>query len=208
MADREAGQIAGLQGGEGIAETQVKPMMNVDEYRLAFGENWQLSQFWYSTPFAHRLADLIDQLEPSPETSIGFVCSPTAFVAFQHLHPRARTRLLEVDQRFAVLAPTYYVPYDLEEPDNFPADLKESFHLVLLDPPFLNEVTNAKLCQTLRQIIKLTGKLILITSTSVEDVIEKLYNAPPLGPMEKTALKVEHGQLANDFACWGSWGEQ
>lgn len=23
-----------------------KPMMSVDEYRLAFGENWQLSQFW------------------------------------------------------------------------------------------------------------------------------------------------------------------
>lgn len=24
----------------------VKPMMSVDEYRLAFGEDWQLSQFW------------------------------------------------------------------------------------------------------------------------------------------------------------------
>ncbi len=23
-----------------------RPMMSVDEYRLAFGEDWQLSQFW------------------------------------------------------------------------------------------------------------------------------------------------------------------
>jgi hypothetical protein len=36
-------------------------------------------------------------------------------------------------------------------------------------------------------------------------MIKKLYNCPPLGPMRKTALEVEHGQLANDFACWGSW---
>ncbi|KAF5355864.1 hypothetical protein D9756_004336 [Leucocoprinus leucothites] len=205
MADQEARQIAGLQSDQGDEGDEEKPMMSVDEYRAAFGEDWQLSQFWYSTSFANRFADLIDELEPSPEASIGFICSPTAFVAFHHLHPRPKTRLLEVDQRFAVLASRQYVPYDLNEPDIFPAELKESFDLVVVDPPFLNEITNVKVCQTLRQVLKPTAKLILLTSTSIEDVIEKLYSVPPLGPMKKTALKVEHGQLANDFACWGSW---
>lgn len=68
-------------------------------------------------------------------------------------------------------------------------------------------MTNVKLCQTLRQVLKPRAKLLLITSTSVEGVIEKLYNAPPLGPMKKTALAVEHEQLANDFAAWGSWAD-
>jgi len=68
-------------------------------------------------------------------------------------------------------------------------------------------VTNVKLCQTLRQVLKPRAKLLLITSTSVEGVIEKLYNAPPLGPMKKTVLAVEHEQLANDFAAWGSWAD-
>ncbi|KAJ3572312.1 hypothetical protein NP233_g3155 [Leucocoprinus birnbaumii] len=205
MADQEARQIAGLQSDDDDATSNEKPMMSVDEYRAAFGEDWQLSQFWYSTSFANRFADLIDQLEPSPEASIGFICAPTAFVAVHHLHPRSKTRLLEVDQRFAVLAPRQYIPYDLNEPDNFPAELKGYFDLVIVDPPFLNEVTNEKVCQTLRQVLKPTAKLILLTSTSVIDVIEKLYKAPPLGPMKQTALTVEHGQLANDFACWGSW---
>jgi len=62
-------------------------------------------------------------------------------VAFRHLHPRANTRLLELDQRFAVLAPEQYVPYDLDEPDNFPVQLTESFDLAVVDPPFLNEVS-------------------------------------------------------------------
>jgi len=46
-----------------------------------------------------------------------------------------------LDQRFAVLAPEQYVPYDLDEPDNFPVQLKESFDLAVVDPPFLNEVS-------------------------------------------------------------------
>ncbi|KAF9446783.1 hypothetical protein P691DRAFT_761334 [Macrolepiota fuliginosa MF-IS2] len=205
MADREAGHVAGLQADGSTGIRGEKDIMDVDEYRLAFSEDWQLSQFWYSTSFANRLAGLIGEIEPSPNASIAFVCAPTAFVAFQNLYPRPQTRLLEVDQRFAVLTPSHYVPYDLNEPDSFPAELKGSFDLAIVDPPFLNEVTNAKLIQTLRQILKPTAKLILVTSTSVEDVIAKLYDAPPLGPMRKTELMVEHGQLANDFACWGSW---
>lgn len=47
LAEKAAAQVAGLaldphtDGGE-----VEKPMMSVDEYRLAFGEDWQLSQFW------------------------------------------------------------------------------------------------------------------------------------------------------------------
>jgi len=46
---------------------------------------------------------------------------------------------------------------------------------------------------------------LLITSISVEEIIQKVYDAPPLGPLRKTSIEIDHGQLANDFACWGSW---
>ena len=49
------------------------------------------------------------------------------------------------------------------------------------------------------------AKLLLLTSTSVEDVLEKLYTERPLGPLKRTSMVVEHGQLANSFASWGSW---
>ena len=68
------------------------------------------------------------------------------------------------------------------------------------------QVTNTKLRTTLRKILHPTkGKLILITSASVEEILEKLYDAPPVGPLRRTAFDPEHGQLANSFACWGSW---
>lgn len=95
----------------------------------------------YTTPFANKLAESIHQIcHPDASTSVAFVCCPTAFVASQHLYPRKNTRLLEFDQRFSVLAPKLFVPYDLNEPDNFPDSLKCSVDIAIVDPPYLNEV--------------------------------------------------------------------
>jgi len=49
-------------------------------------------------------------------------------------------KLLEYDQRFAVLSPKQYIPFDLDEPDDFPESLRGSVELAVVDPPFLNEV--------------------------------------------------------------------
>ncbi|KII94517.1 hypothetical protein PLICRDRAFT_33313, partial [Plicaturopsis crispa FD-325 SS-3] len=182
-------------------------MMSVDEYRVAFGEDWQLSQFWYTTRFANHLARALHALT-TPTSTIAFICCPTAFVAYQHLHARPGAKLLEIDTRFAVLAPRDgFVLYDLNDPDAVPADLHGAVDVAVVDPPFLNESTNAKLAQTLRLVLHpARGKLVLVTSTTaIEDVVRRVYSEPPLGPLRPTAMEVEHGRLANDFTCWGSW---
>jgi len=74
----------------------------------------------------------------------------------------------------------------------------------LIDPSSL-QTTNQKVAQTLRKILKPGGKLLLLTSTTVEPVFQDIYVAPPLGPLRPTSLKVEHGQLSNSFGSWGSW---
>ena len=115
------------------------------------------------------------------------------------------------------LAKTIYT-YDIDEPDISPKSLKCSVELAVVDPPFLNEVkhtllsltttsdfykvTDRKVAQTLRQILHSTkGKLFLKASTSVEDVLYKLYDSPPLGPLR---MKIDD-KLVNDFASWGLW---
>lgn len=44
-AERAAVQIAGLALEDDNAQDE-KPMVSVADFRLAFGEDWQLSQFW------------------------------------------------------------------------------------------------------------------------------------------------------------------
>lgn len=43
LAEQAAARVASLALNLGEDDP---PMMSVDEYRLAFGEDWQLSQFW------------------------------------------------------------------------------------------------------------------------------------------------------------------
>ncbi|KAJ6569332.1 putative N6-adenine methyltransferase-domain-containing protein [Mycena capillaripes] len=201
LAEEAAARVAGLSLGDEATE---KPMMSVDEYRSVFSEDWQLSQFWYTTPFAMRFARILHSL-CTPTTSIAFLCCPTAFVAFQHIKPLKNARLLEVDGRFGVLAPRHYVPYDMEEPTALPAYLTDGIDIAVVDPPFLNEYTNSHVVKTLRQIMRPTAKLMIITSTSISETLEKLYDSPPLGPLRRTEIEVLHGELRNDFACWASW---
>ncbi|KAG6868542.1 hypothetical protein C0993_001430, partial [Termitomyces sp. T159_Od127] len=120
LAERAAARVASRDLDVDIEEPD-PPMMSVDEYRLAFGEDWQLSQFWYSTSYATRLAKSIRS------------------ISFQHTNPLDGARLLEYDQRFSVLAPTKFIHYDLDEPDTFPENLRGAVDVVVADPPFLNE---------------------------------------------------------------------
>ncbi|KAJ6459600.1 putative N6-adenine methyltransferase-domain-containing protein [Mycena sanguinolenta] len=206
LAEEAAARVAGLslETDDEDSTADEKPMMSVDEYRSVFSEDWQLSQFWYTTPFAMRFARILHSL-CTPTTSIAFLCCPTAFVAFQHTKMLKNARLFEVDGRFSVLAPLHYVPYDMEEPTTLPANLTEAVDIAVVDPPFLNEYTNTNLVKTLRQILRPSAKLIVVTSTSIEKILERLYESPPLGPLRRTKIDVLHGQLRNDFGCWASW---
>ena len=96
----------------------------------------------YTETFAYRLAETLHSLCDST-TKVAFMCCPTAFVAFQHRKRLENAMLLEYDQRFAVLSPKQFIPYDLDEPDIFPESLKSSIELAVVDPPFLNEVNHA-----------------------------------------------------------------
>lgn len=44
LAEQAAARVAALALNMHVEDDP--PMMSVDEYRLAFGEDWQLSQFW------------------------------------------------------------------------------------------------------------------------------------------------------------------
>ncbi|KAL1667221.1 putative N6-adenine methyltransferase-domain-containing protein [Schizophyllum commune] len=198
--------------------TPPKPkMMSVDEYQAAFGEDWQLSQFWcalfrmrpwgvLTRPIAPSIQAIYGLVQPS--STIAFMCCPTAYVGFQHEYAHEGARLLEFDPRFELLGREQYVRYDLNEPEKLPSSIRGKVDVAVVDPPFLNEDTNAKAIDALKLLLAPGAKLLLLTGVSTEAILERLYTEPPVGPLVKTALEVEHGSgLANDFACWGNWPE-
>ncbi|POY74161.1 hypothetical protein BMF94_2735 [Rhodotorula taiwanensis] len=191
---------------DGPNQLEPEPIMSVDEFRKLFGEDWQLSQFWYSASFATRFSRFLYSL-CNPNTRIAFLSCPTAYIGFQHENPLRDAWLWEYDTRFKLVAGDKFVHYNLEEPEAYPEELRGTVDIAIADPPFLNEVTNRYFATTLRSLLKPNGKLLLLTSTSVSSVLPKVYTEAPVGPLRRTTVEVEHagGRLQNDFACWASW---
>jgi len=194
------------QGGEDTAdEASAPPTMTVDEFRSLFGEDWQLSQFWYSSEFANKFVSYVASQCESADQRLAFLCCPTSFVAFRHAFPSRPAKLLEFDKRFGLVDKRNYIFYDLDDPEAIPDELAGSIDLAICDPPFLNERTNRKVAQTLHKILKPGGRMMILTSTSVLDHLRTVYTAP-IGPLYRSKMPVEHaGGLANDFGLWQSW---
>ncbi|GAA5973056.1 hypothetical protein JCM11641_000390 [Rhodosporidiobolus odoratus] len=204
---------------EGRQVEDEQKMISPAEFRRLYGEDWQMSQFWYSDAFASHFSRFLYTISTSPSPTsltpsssstppprIAFLSCPTSYVAFQHQNPLPDTWLFEYDTRFRLFAHDKFVHYDLEEPEKFPQELRGTVDIAIADPPFLNATTNRYFRQTLLSLLKPTGKLLLLTSTSVTSR-PQIYSEPPIGPLHETSFEVEHagGRLQNDFRCWSSW---
>lgn len=155
--------------------------ISVDEWRTLVAEDFQQSQFWYSSEFADRLAREIHShllnlsKELGRKAKVAFVCSPTAFVAFQYLFGAAGSSpshngaeadtdeskwrsgrdmfLLEIDDRFKVAARDGgFVHYDFNSPIT-DLDWRSAVDMVVIDPPFLNERTTSYIAETTHHIL-------------------------------------------------------
>ena len=188
--------------------------ISVSEFQRLFKEDWQSSQFWYSDDFSkrlsialHQVCDELATLDSTPK--IAFLCCPTAYVGFQHHKKHDGARLLEYDHRFETFAGSTYIHYNLHEPEeNLPEELLGKVDVAVCDPPFLNAVTNECIVKTLRQLLRPNGRVVLLTSTSVAHLLPEIYDAPPVGPLYETQIKVEHaGGISNAFGLWTNWSK-
>lgn len=97
--------------------------------------------------------------------------SPTAYVAYSHLFPSSNTHLFEYDERFKTIS-AKYTHFNLFQPQDVPPELRAQVDLVVVDPPFLNKDTNECVAQALRTLLKPGAEVVLLTSTSVRDLVE------------------------------------
>ena len=182
-----------------------------------FGEDWQISQFWYSDATANTLAEaLLDGADGS--TSIAVVSAPSVYIALRNIlasppwtdddgAQRPALRLLEYDRRFAVLGSDFEY-YDYQSPLALPQDLKGKFDRIICDPPFLSEDCQAKTALTARFLAKSWSqeslRLISCTGERMEDLITgKLYRGVGV---KTTSFEVVHAKgLSNEFRCFASF---
>ncbi|KAJ0070637.1 hypothetical protein NL108_017141 [Boleophthalmus pectinirostris] len=142
----------------------------------ALGEDWGLSQFWYSEDTARQLAEELVQ-EAGPGGRIACVSAPSVYQKLKQGvvagSEDVSVQLLEYDRRFASYGDDF-IFYDYHQPLALPAHVHpHSFDVVLADPPYLSHECLSKVAQTVRYLSK--GKVLLCTGekrSEVEIIVE------------------------------------
>ncbi|KJH46814.1 hypothetical protein DICVIV_07140 [Dictyocaulus viviparus] len=145
-------------------------------------ENWQLSQFWYSTETALTLCKEINHIAGS-DGRIALISCPTLMSYLPKMNVgnsfKTIVNLFEYDQRFAKKFPVEYVAYDYRHPLTIPDEFKAFFDVIVADPPFLSVECLEKTSQTIHLIKKHDAKIILCTGLNMENLASWWFIGSP-----------------------------
>ncbi|XP_038049332.1 EEF1A lysine methyltransferase 1-like isoform X2 [Patiria miniata] len=168
-------------------------LTEASDVQSGISENWNLSQFWYTDATAEALAK--ETLRAAGSTGrIACVSCPSLYKKLQQLKPATCTTvLLEFDKRFSVYKD--FVFYDFNTPLELANLQKNTFEVVVADPPYLSEECLSKTAQTVRFLS--SGKVILCTGAVMEDLAADL-----LGVTMCSFVPSHARNLANVFRCF------
>lgn len=187
-----------------LAEFQAEQKALDEGGDAAITENWQLSQFWYDEQTADTLARECTAAV-GDGGSIACVSCPTLFDRLLQLDcvqsGRANAVLFEFDERFITkYGQDRVVFYDYRQPLALPESLRNSFDLIVVDPPFLAEECVVKVAQTVRWLSKPSAKIIACSGAVMEELYGRL-----LGVKRCRFRPMHKNNLANEFACFANF---
>lgn len=160
-------------------------------------EDWQLSQFWYDDQTATLLAqEALCAVNNSGR--IACISCPTLYTRLVAMNAaNCAVVCLEFDHRFSVFGDSF-IFYDYNKPLDVPAELEESFDLVVVDPPFLSEECLQKTAQTVHFLTR--KKILLCTGAVMAELAETLLGVKDCG------FRPTHvNKLANEFHCYTNY---
>eukprot|EP01012_Entosiphon_sulcatum_P004092 TRINITY_DN1150_c0_g1_i1.p1 TRINITY_DN1150_c0_g1~~TRINITY_DN1150_c0_g1_i1.p1 ORF type:complete len:221 (+),score=33.28 TRINITY_DN1150_c0_g1_i1:28-663(+) len=157
--------------------------------------NWGLSQFWYTTETAGRVAT--EAIRRAKGGRVACLCTPSAFRALV-AHGHSDAYLLEFDERFSVFGDNF-VKYDLYSPLDLPSQFKGTVDCFLIDPPHLNRDALRNCNETVRWMARdpSAPAVILLTGAVMEDAAKEFFGA------RRTKWVPTHDDaIQNPFACF------
>ena len=128
------------------------------------GHAADLNQYWYSAPTIATLVDTLRQhCLPLRISTLdcAFLSTPSLFFALSPTE-RENSRLLEFDTTLGE-GEANFVQYDYHQPRALPAELKESFSCVVIDPPFITRDVWLLYVQAAKHLLSPDGRIVCTT---------------------------------------------
>lgn len=164
-------------------------------------EDWQLSQFWYNTSTKEKLASIVRHFRKSlgDGLRVALLSSPSLY---QHVKEVAENvTLFEFDQRFESVGSAFqHFDYKRATEEDYLDEFKESFDIILADPPFLAEECIEKIGIVVRKLAKPDCKVVLCSGYVVREWAEKHLK------LELCQFEPEHERnLGNQFSSYANF---
>ncbi|KAM7351361.1 protein-lysine N-methyltransferase CG9154 [Cochliomyia hominivorax] len=168
-----------------------------------FEEDWQLSQFWYSSNtkkcLGSAVTELLKEVADKTAYSIALLSSPSLYATIKEIHDNVK--ILEFDKRFSAYGDDF-VFYDFNgaETEDYLKDLWHKFDLIIADPPFLSEECITKICKIIKNLLKPEAKIIFCSGEIVEPWLTANL------PVKKCNFHPEHERnLGNEFVSYANF---
>lgn len=162
-------------------------------------EDQQLNQYWYSQSTIGTLREAILEGVASLDKDaprVAFLSTPSLFFALEEAE-RQSFFLFDFDSKATWSKDANYVYYDYNNPLEFDETLRNSFDLVVIDPPFITREVWDKYAQTAKALA-VSDEPLAIATTVIENApfMKELFGATP------TEFQPSIPNLVYQYACF------
>ena len=137
-----------------------------------------MNQYWYSNRTISAMARDVEDVCAAPETRAAFLSTPSVYFSLSK-EVRARSWCFDLDTQWQ--KEPGYVCYDFNKPIDFEGaeELKGTFDMVIIDPPFITREVWEKYTETARWLLKPGGHVMASTIQENAPFMKELLGVDP-----------------------------
>lgn len=133
-----------------------------------------MNQYWYSTHTIETIAAEVDELGGK----VAFLSTPSIYFSLpRDSAVRKSSYVFDLDEAFGKDA--NFVMYNYNRPEDFPEELRNSFDVVVIDPPFITQEVWALYSKSAQALLKEGGKAILTTISENAPFLREMFGVEP-----------------------------
>eukprot|EP00357_Protocruzia_adherens_P024200 CAMPEP_0114989586 /NCGR_PEP_ID=MMETSP0216-20121206/10282_1 /TAXON_ID=223996 /ORGANISM="Protocruzia adherens, Strain Boccale" /LENGTH=187 /DNA_ID=CAMNT_0002352585 /DNA_START=21 /DNA_END=584 /DNA_ORIENTATION=+ len=142
-----------------------------NRFLLRNKEKSDMNQYWFSPKTIQKL---ISEIQGTGHKKVAFISTPSLYFSIpkDDEELKSNSKVLEFDKGFA--KDPNFVFYDFNEPENVPEELKHSFEMVVIDPPFITRDVWSKYATTAKLLMKPDAKALLCSIEENADMLKEL----------------------------------
>lgn len=169
----------------------------------------QLSQFWYDENTIRSLSKVCLKLilehhhsTPPTKIKIALLSCPSLYKSIKAVHPNGIVRLFEFDNRFSVFGDdfVFYDYKDVGKNEFFLDNYKDSFDIIIADPPFLSQECIQPMSIIVEHLKKEDSKIIMCSGQTAAGWIKEY-----LGLNQCEFQPGHERNLANEFCSYANF---